>query len=560
MTAPSYSPPAPDDKIVGFPKAETLPEERARRLMAEVERLASLPAVEWMFYLSEGIADKHGISRVDMQKMVEVVIKEREKQQRIDKAEERTREQTEVKQRDSELERKSKKETEQGERERKEEEFACKEEARRRKELAKELQVIAKLPSVTHELRLQELAKRLDADIDALREQLQYFIVPDEVDDEPQIIPWAEPVDTRVLLNELIGQLRRFVVISDEGVLAVATWILFARCHEIARYSPPLLITSPDPVAGKSTLATVAGQLCPRLNRNVEMTAAGFFRTIHRYKPTLLLDEADDVFKQGVALRSLINDSWQYGANVKRMGLGGRIQRFNIFCPKIITMKGTAALPEATASRSIIVKMVPKLASEQIEDFIFSDDENFLTLQRKCLRWAADNIEQLKQAKPMMPPGLISRAAANWRLQFAFADLAGGDMPKRVRGAAVKLLERSRGVRLSEGQRLLAAIKPAIEARREILSADLAELLYANPEAEWRNFRGRGKISLRQIAVLLADYGVGPTDLHPFRGKTKSLRGYRYEDFRREQVFERHLPASPRKSASPQGKRKKRRR
>ena len=79
------------------------------------------------------------------------------------------------------------------------------------------------------------------------------------------------------------------------------------------------------------------------------------------------------------------------------MGLGGRIQRFNIFCPKIITMKGTAALPEATASRSIIVKIVPKLASEQIEDFIFSDDENFLTLQRKCLRWAADNMEQLNR-------------------------------------------------------------------------------------------------------------------------------------------------------------------
>ena len=86
------------------------------------------------------------------------------------------------------------------------------------------------------------------------------------------------------------------------------------------------------------------------------MTAAGFFRTIDREKPTLLLDEADDIFKTGVALRSLVNDSWQHGANVKRVGPGGRIQSFNIFCPKIITMKGTSALPEATASRCVVFR------------------------------------------------------------------------------------------------------------------------------------------------------------------------------------------------------------
>ena len=40
-----------EKKIVDFPKAEVSPEERARRLKVEVDRLASLPPVEWMFYL-----------------------------------------------------------------------------------------------------------------------------------------------------------------------------------------------------------------------------------------------------------------------------------------------------------------------------------------------------------------------------------------------------------------------------------------------------------------------------------------------------------------------------
>ena len=346
----------------------TLLDERARRLRAEVERLAWMSPAEWLFYVeSEGVAEKHGITRAAFKEMIEATIKQREKKAREDRGETRRAEQR----RSSAEERKSKKETEAERHARKEEERREREETRERerkeKEIAAELKTIAKLPTVAHALRLQELAKRLDADIEGLSEQLQYFIVPDEVADEPQIAPWAE--------NDLVAQLRRFVIVNDDNLLAVAVWILFAWCHEVARYSPPLLITSADIGSGKSALATVAGRLCPRLNRNVEMTAAGFFRTIDREKPTLLLDEADDIFKTGVAFRSLVNDSWQHGANVKRVGPGGRIQSFNIFCPKIITMKGTSALPEATASRCIVVKMKPKLESEQVEDYVFVSNE-----------------------------------------------------------------------------------------------------------------------------------------------------------------------------------------
>ena len=51
-------------KIVEFPKAEIVPEERARRLKMEVERLASLPVVEWMYYLADGGVAKSTACRV----------------------------------------------------------------------------------------------------------------------------------------------------------------------------------------------------------------------------------------------------------------------------------------------------------------------------------------------------------------------------------------------------------------------------------------------------------------------------------------------------------------
>src|SRR5512132_1883818 len=85
-----------DSKIVDFPKVEVTPvtpEERARRLKAEVDRLASLPPVEWLFYLSENVAEKHGVTSAAVKEMIEATIKANEKKARENKVEDRQREQ-----------------------------------------------------------------------------------------------------------------------------------------------------------------------------------------------------------------------------------------------------------------------------------------------------------------------------------------------------------------------------------------------------------------------------------------------------------------------------------
>ena len=151
-----------DSKIVEFPKSEEItPEERARRLTAEVQRLASLPVAEWLFYLeSEGLAEKHGISRAVMKDMVEATIKEREKRAREDKAEGRQREQRGEKEQAKARKEEERKRREREQEEEREQERAQKEEERKRKERAKEFEAIAKLPRLAHELRLAELGKR----------------------------------------------------------------------------------------------------------------------------------------------------------------------------------------------------------------------------------------------------------------------------------------------------------------------------------------------------------------------------------------------------------------
>jgi hypothetical protein len=85
-----------DDRAVQFPIPE---EERARRLKAEVERLARLPRVEWMFYL-DGSAEKHGVTKAALKSMIEAVIKETEKKASEDRGELRRREDREAKRAD----------------------------------------------------------------------------------------------------------------------------------------------------------------------------------------------------------------------------------------------------------------------------------------------------------------------------------------------------------------------------------------------------------------------------------------------------------------------------
>jgi hypothetical protein len=74
------------DRVVEFPGSE----EKARRLRVEVERLARLPTVEWMFYAAnESHAAKYGVDCSTLKRMVEVIVKETEKKQREEQAERR---------------------------------------------------------------------------------------------------------------------------------------------------------------------------------------------------------------------------------------------------------------------------------------------------------------------------------------------------------------------------------------------------------------------------------------------------------------------------------------
>ena len=167
---------------------------------------------------------------------------------------------------------------------------------------------------------------------------------------------------------------------------------------------------------------------------SVEPTGPSVYRTVDREHPTLIIDEADDLFYRKSDLRAIVNAGWSRGTKIPRQG-----RWYDPFCPKILGILGKTKLPRTIASRSIILRMWPKTPKEKAEDFAYADDPAFSTIRRKLARWAADNVSVIKELKPPQLPGFNNRLSANWKLPLQIAQHAGGGWPEQARRAAIYL-------------------------------------------------------------------------------------------------------------------------
>jgi hypothetical protein len=525
-----------DEKIVDFPKAA--PEEQARRLQIEVERLARQSPTEWMFWL-DGAAEKHGIASTKLTAMIEASIKANEKKAREDKAEDRLREQRAEKKEKKEStarreeERKRQREQERADKEaesaRKEAERIEREQEIRRKKREAVFAEIAKLPQLTHTTRLKEAAGRLGEDFEILQEEFEYFFAARSIPQELE--PWPEPVDTAELLAEIETKFRRFVVVSNAITAATALWVAFTYVVEIAVHAPKLLFHFPEKDAGKTTALGALRHMIQRPYAAIEATGAAVYRIVDRLKPTLLLDEADKLFQRNTMLAHIINASWTNGGQkIPRVGPGGVVVEYDPYGTQAIAVKGLN-MPDTTLSRCIPCMIWPKLPTEVVEDFNYVDDEEFRTIRRKLARWTVDNATALRDANPEPAPGFNNRIKMNWKILLAIADLAGGDWPKRARAAALELREED-GSEPTDRVKAVTAMEQLLRGREEITSAEVCATLTADPTSEWCDFRGKGPISQTQFAALLRPYGIYTVRLHPTKRARLSRHGYRAAQFK----------------------------
>jgi putative DNA primase/helicase len=117
-------------------------------------------------------------------------------------------------------------------------------------------------------------------------------------------------------------------------------WVAMSWIHnEVVTQSPILDVCSVDEGSGKTLLLGVVGFLVPKPLLGAEFTGPNIYRTVDVDHPTLIIDEADDVFQRKPDLRHIVNASWTRGTKIPRqVRIEGKLRTyfFDPFSPKIL--------------------------------------------------------------------------------------------------------------------------------------------------------------------------------------------------------------------------------
>lgn len=331
--------------------------------------------------------------------------------------------------------------------------------------------------------------------------------------------PSGEPLAGHTVLDDVTTFLNRFVVFPNEHCApTIALW--FAHTHAAHRFyiTPRLILDSAEPGSGKTRVLEVAALLVRSPESTISTTPAALFRLVAASRITVLFDEVDAVFtaKGGNDdLRGLLNAGYKQGATVTRCAGDAKsmkVERFPVFAP--VALGGIAGnMPATITTRAITIHMRRRRSDQTVEQFRQRRAERDARPIRQALStWMASVADQVAEAAPGLPAGVVDRPAEIWEPLVAIADAAGGGWPERARQACAHFVLRSaqpvtNGVRLLADLRTIYDRHHATRLPTKALLADLTEL----DDAPWADLDGRGKqLDGRRLAAELARYGIAP--------------------------------------------------
>ena len=340
--------------------------------------------------------------------------------------------------------------------------------------------------------------------------------------------PWPEPANGAQVLDRIAEAVTRHVVLAPHCAEAVALWIMFAHCHDSAGISPILAITSPVPGCGKTTLLTLISALTPHPLPVSNITPAALFRSVEKWQPTLLIDEADSFLKGNEDLRGILDSghSRAMGFVVRTVGEDLEPRKFSTWCPKVIAAIGRLA--PTLVSRSICIRMQRKPAGDKVVSLRADKLGHLTPLTRQAWRWRLDNSEKLDD-DPKLPEALHGRTADNWRHLIAIADAAGGRWPQAARQAAAAL---EVGDDSEPAAVLLLEDISGLFSKREtdrLSSSEIVAELARMEDRPWPEWSKEKPISTRQVARLLKGFNIQPRTIR--REGADPAKGYYHTDF-----------------------------
>ena len=348
--------------------------------------------------------------------------------------------------------------------------------------------------------------------------------------------PAADPVDGNALLNQISDGLTSRVILPEGAADAISLWIMLTYCHNAFNVLPILGVTSPTKRCGKTTLIEILQGLTDKGLAASNLTPAAIFRTIEKFTPTLLIDEADTFLKNNDEMRGILNSGHtRASAFVIRLeGDNHEPVKFSTWGPKAIGMIGT--LPDTLEDRSIVIQLARKMPSEKIIKTGLDFAESCIDIRSKCSRWAIDNLARLKSISVSVPTSGSDRADDNWYPLFAIANVIGGDWPEKVAKAMPQLVSASDD---AIGTKLLADIRDIFneQSAERMFSKDLVARLNELTESPWGDWKKGTGLTPNGLSRLLKPFGVKSKDM---RIDDDRLKGYTLQSF--QDALSRYIP------------------
>jgi putative DNA primase/helicase len=360
-----------------------------------------------------------------------------------------------------------------------------------------------------------------------------------------EVEPDKNPVNGADLLLMIRGVLQKHVILPGGVAEPIAAWIVLTYCYDAFRFLPMLGIVSPVKRCGKTTLLEVLQAMTNKGLTASNISPAAVYRTVEKYSPTLLVDEADTFLKDNDELRGVLNSGHvRTSAYVIRVqGEDHEPVKFSTWAPKAIAMIGN--LPDTLQDRSVVVSLRRKVPGENVSRIDIDFENECNELRRACRRWADDNISILRTMKPDIPTTNNDRVTDNWTPLLAIADVAGRDWPAVMRKSMLGMLD---GTDDSIGPELLKDIQDIFQShpKERIFSDSLVEALKSQQESPWVDWnRGKG-LTQNGLARLLKPFSVKSKTM---RIGDKQRKGYSVECF--EDAFKRYIPLTPSVSSVP---------
>ena len=212
-----------------------------------------------------------------------------------------------------------------------------------------EIAKLAELGPIDYAHRRVEAARRIGVTLGALDAAVKEARVTGRPKKEAQSgaflsdpVPWPEPVEGEQLITEICSVIKRHMVLSEHASIAIALHVVFTHCHDAAVHSPILTVESPEKRCGKTTLASLLAQLAAKPLLASNISTAAVFRTIEKYRPTLIIDEGDTFLRDNDEMRGILNSGHNRNAAyvLRCEGDDHEPRVFSTWCPKAIKTSG----------------------------------------------------------------------------------------------------------------------------------------------------------------------------------------------------------------------------